>query len=93
MAVMEGDDRFSHFVTVVTDEKPKEPFKNWIVFNDYIATPVTENEALFTDINWKWPCVLFYVNPMHEISKSNGRFILFLTINLELNNKCCIKSS
>uniref|UniRef100_A0A914BVJ5 USP domain-containing protein n=1 Tax=Acrobeloides nanus TaxID=290746 RepID=A0A914BVJ5_9BILA len=71
MAICEGENNFSHFVTIVKDSNPKEPFKNWVVFNDHIVTPVNENEALFTDLNWKWPCLLFYVNPLHEIFKSN----------------------
>jgi hypothetical protein len=73
MAICEGENNFSHFVTIVKDSNPKEPFKNWVVFNDHIVTPVNENEALFTDLNWKWPCLLFYVNPLHEIFKSNGK--------------------
>uniref|UniRef100_A0A915AM89 USP domain-containing protein n=1 Tax=Parascaris univalens TaxID=6257 RepID=A0A915AM89_PARUN len=35
--------------------------RGWVVFNEFVVTRVTENEALHLDANWKLPCILYYV--------------------------------
>uniref|UniRef100_A0A915ANS2 USP domain-containing protein n=1 Tax=Parascaris univalens TaxID=6257 RepID=A0A915ANS2_PARUN len=34
--------------------------RGWVVFNEFVVTRVTENEALHLDANWKLPCILYY---------------------------------
>lgn len=47
----------------------------WYLFNDFSITPITEQEALFINLEWKLPCVLYYsccnVNKKHSCEVRN----------------------
>lgn len=32
----------------------------WVVFNEFVVTRVSDDEALHLDIAWKTPCLLYY---------------------------------
>ncbi|VDM41833.1 unnamed protein product [Toxocara canis] len=42
--------------------------RGWVVFNEFVVTRVTENEALHLDASWKLPCMLFYVQLESDIT-------------------------
>ncbi|VDK58963.1 unnamed protein product [Anisakis simplex] len=52
-------DRNGTFLSPSGNKIGKE--RNWVVFNEFVVTRVTENEALHLDATWKIPSMLYYV--------------------------------
>lgn len=49
-----------------------------MVFNEFVVTRVTENEALHLDANWKLPCILYYVQLESDPQSGKSYIIVFL---------------
>uniref|UniRef100_A0A914RWC2 Uncharacterized protein n=1 Tax=Parascaris equorum TaxID=6256 RepID=A0A914RWC2_PAREQ len=67
---------------VVTDGKScrlcmsRRHERGWVVFNEFVVTRVTENEALHLDANWKLPCILYYVQLESDPQNGNSHIVV-----------------
>jgi hypothetical protein len=65
----------AHLVTAVRTATNGGDLREWVVFNEFVVTRVTEDEALHLDLSWKTPCMLYYVrdslsNDVHSEGQS-----------------------
>ncbi|KAF9632784.1 hypothetical protein BFW01_g3647 [Lasiodiplodia theobromae] len=70
-----GENQKSHLVSVINvspSSRNEETESKWHLFNDFLVRPVTKDEALRFEPNWKLPSVLTYqsVKASHHIDDS-----------------------
>uniref|UniRef100_A0A915PWR9 PAN2 UCH domain-containing protein n=1 Tax=Setaria digitata TaxID=48799 RepID=A0A915PWR9_9BILA len=62
-----------HLVTVIKSKQDS----NWVLFNDWSVTRISENEALRLDACWKLPAVLYYIQERENFAfKDENRAII-----------------
>lgn len=81
-------DRASNTLQPLTTGQRVNKERSWVVFNEFVVTRVTENEALHLDTKWKLPCLLLYVqadidaSPVPEIRMKIPSSVFWADTNL-----------
>ncbi|XP_067137196.1 PAN2-PAN3 deadenylation complex catalytic subunit PAN2 isoform X2 [Centruroides vittatus] len=64
-----------NIISCIKVNNDQKGIQQWYLFNDFSITPITEQEALFINLEWKLPCVLYYsccnVNKKHSCEVRN----------------------
>jgi len=63
------------------------PVSQWYIFNDFTITPIPPQEAIWFNLKWKIPCILFYASVEVPRSLENLEYRNAITVDVFAEDK------